>query len=86
MSVGLVNGLGNMAFAFNQKVFPILVGYLTFYGTFYFYAAMTFVISVWGLVSLKVTDGLSLVDTECLYDGRMKKKCVIEDHSKKDSC
>ena len=59
-----------MAFAFTQKTFPTLVECLTFHGAFYFYAAMAFILTVWAVVTIKLTDGLSLVETERLYDCR----------------
>ena len=62
-----------MAFAFTQKTFPTLIECLTFHGAFYVYAAVAFILTVWAAVTIKLTDGLSLVETERLYDGRMTR-------------
>ena len=69
-SVGIVCGLSGMAFALTQKMFPTLVEYLTFHGAFYVYALMAFILTAWAVVTIKLTDGLSLVETQRLYDGR----------------
>ena len=73
-SVGIVGGLAGMAFALTQKIFPTLVACLTFHGTFYVYAGITFILTMWAMVTIKPTDGLSLVETEQLYDCRMTGK------------
>ena len=59
-----------MAFAFTNKTFPTLVAQLNFHGTFYVYGSIAFILTIWGIMTMKITDGLSLVETERLYDSR----------------
>ena len=70
-----------MGFAMTQKMFPTLITCLTFHGTFYLYAGVTLVLTIWASLTIKPTDGLSLVETEQLYDSRTKKKYASFDNS-----
>ena len=63
-----------MAFALTHKIFPMLVAYLTFHGTFYVYAGIALILTIWATMTIKPTDGLSLVETEQLYDCRVARK------------
>ena len=73
-----------VADAFTQKTFPTLVGCITFHGTFYVYAIIALLLTVWAMLTVKQTDGLSLVETERLYDGKMGRKYEAVGDSKKD--
>ena len=73
ISVGIVGGFAAMAFAFTEKSFPTLVECLNFHGTFYVYAAIAFILTLWAVVTIKLTDGLSLVETERLYGSRTSR-------------
>ena len=57
-----------MASTFTIKAFPSLVEYLTFHGAFYFYSIMAFILTIWAMLGVKQRDGMSLVETERLYD------------------
>ena len=70
ISVGIVNSLASMAFAFTNKTFPTLVAQLNFHGAFYVYGSIALILTIWGIVTMKITDGLSLVETERLYNSR----------------
>ena len=79
-----MNALVGMAFALTQKMFPTLIKYLTFHGTFYVYGGVTCILTIWASLTIKPTDGLSLVETEQLYDSRTAKKYASIDTSKND--
>ena len=84
ISVGIVGGFAGMAFVLTQKIFPMLVACLTFHGTFYLYAGITFILTIWATITIKPTDGLSLVETEQLYDSRIVGKYASFEASNKD--
>ena len=84
ISIGIVNALVGMAFALTQKTFPTLITCLTFHGTFYLYAGVTCILTIWATLTIKPTDGLSLVETEQLYDTRTARKYASIDTSKND--
>ena len=73
-----------VADAFTQKTFPTLAGCITFHGTFYVYAIIALILTIWAMLTVKRTDGLSLVETERLYDGKMARKYETVRDSKKD--
>ena len=85
ISVGIVWAAASMAFAFTQKTFPTFVNCLTFHGTFYVYAAIAFVLTAWAVLTIKLTDGLSLVETERLYDCRTTRNYESVGAQKNDS-
>ena len=68
ISVGIVEGLSCAARTLTIKTFPALVECLTFHGAFYFYSIIALILTIWAMLGVKQTDGLSLVETERLYD------------------
>ena len=70
LAVGTVLGLGNVANSVTLKLFPSLVNWLSFSGVNYFYSAMFLVLTLWGWMAIKETDGLSLAEVERIYDHR----------------
>ena len=85
ISVGIVWGTAGLAHAFTEKIFPTLVHLITFHGTFYVYAAIALILTAWAVVTIKLTDGLSLAETECLYDCKMAKNYDSHGTPKSDS-
>ena len=85
IAVGISDGISCIAFALTQKSFPTLVEHLNFHGTFYVYAAIAFILTVWAVVTIKLTDGLSLVETERLYDSRTARNYDSVGTPKNDS-
>ena len=85
IAVGISDGISCIAFALTQKSFPTLVECLNFHGTFYVYAAIAFILTVWAVVTIKLTDGLSLVETERLYDSRTARNYDSVGTPKNDS-
>ena len=65
--------LGQYVRAFATKLFPILSEWLHFYGLNYYYAAFALLLTIWGMVTIKDTDRLSLVEIERIYDIRVSK-------------
>ena len=63
-------GLGNVANSVTLKLFPSLVNWLSFSGANYLYSVMSLVLTLWGWVAIKETDGLSLAEVERIYDHR----------------
>ena len=70
LAVGTVLGLGNVANSVTLKLFPSLVNWLSFSGVNYFYSAMFLVLTLWGWMAIKETDGLSLAEVERIYEHR----------------
>ena len=68
ISVGIVEGLSCAASTLTIKAFPTLVECLTFHGAFYFYSIISLILTIWAMLGVKQTDGLSLVETERLYN------------------
>ena len=68
ISVGIVEGLSCAASTLTIKAFPTLVECLTFHGAFYFYSFIALIFTIWAMLGVKQTDGLSLVETERLYN------------------
>ena len=62
----------NLGSLLNAKSFPWLLSSLGFSGTFYFYASVCLLIFAVGSVTIKKSDGLSLVKAEEVYE--VKKK------------
>ena len=68
LSVGIVHGLDNIAASMTLKVFPTLVDWLGFSGTNFFYSGSCMILTLWGRITIKETDGLSLAEVERIYD------------------
>ena len=73
VSIGTVNGLQYLVFAFATKVFPYLEEWFHFYGLNYYYAAFALALTLWGMVTIKDIDELSLVEIERIYGTRRKQ-------------
>ena len=73
VSIGIVRGTVQLVFALSTKLFPILSKWLHFYGLNYYYAAFALLLTIWGMVTIKDVDQLSLVEIEQIYDIRVSK-------------
>ena len=73
VSIGVVRGTQYLALALATKLFPILSESLHFYGLNYYYAAFALALTIWGMVTIKDIDQLSLVEIEQIYDRRVSK-------------
>ena len=78
LAVGIVHGLDNTANCLTLKLFPSLVYWLSFSGTNYFFSAMSLVLTIWGWMAIKETDGLSLTEIEHIYDQRHRYRSYGE--------
>ena len=72
--MGVIEGLGIGVMVLSLKAFPTLIACLTFHGTFYVYAIIALIFTIWAIVTVKPTDGLSLVETERLYDSKRARR------------
>ena len=52
----------------NVKLFPTAVASLGFYSVVYFYAAVAAAFTMWGLMTIKDTDKLSISQIQSMYD------------------
>ena len=73
ISIGIVNGVEYLAFAFATEAFPFLLEWLHFYGLNFYYAAFCLFMTMWGMMTIKDIDHLSLVEIEQIYNTNMDK-------------
>ena len=59
-----------------MKLFPYLVDAIDFFGTVYVYSAFAVILPIWGLATIKSTDGASLVEVEEIYERGRRKTAV----------
>ena len=85
VSIGIVRGLQYLVLALATKLFPILSEKLHFYGLNYYYAAFALVLTVWGMVTIKDVDQLSLVEIERIYDSRVTKSKTVTPDPKREN-
>ena len=71
--MALTLGFGYAAAMISAKVFPYQVDSLGFHGTMWVHAAISAVMTLWAMLTLKDTDGLTLVEVERMYDSRMEQ-------------
>ena len=85
VSIGIVHAIQYLGFAYSTKMFPVLIQWFHFYGTNYYYAAFALALTIWGMLTIKDIDCLSLVEIEHIYDSRMaKSKCARNETGLKD--
>ena len=61
---GIVQGLGKLILVANMKFFPIAIASFGFHYVVYFYAIMMAMMVVWGFLTIKHTDRLSLTEIQ----------------------
>ena len=84
VSIGIVRGLQYLVLGMATKLFPILSAWLHFYGLNYYYAAFALILTVWGMVTIKDVDQLSLVEIEQIYDIRVTKSENVTTEPKRE--
>ena len=84
ISIGIVNGVDYLVFAFATEAFPVLLEWLHFYGLNFYYAAFCLFMTLWGMMTIKDIDRLSLVEIEQIYNTKIEKSegCSHESTSK----
>ena len=84
ISIGIVNGVDYLVFAFATEAFPVLLEWLHFYGLNFYYAAFCLFMTLWGMMTIKDIDRLSLVEIEQIYNAKIEKLegCSHESKSK----
>ena len=73
ISIGIVTGVEYLTLAFATETFPFLLQWLHFYGLNFYYAAVCLLMTIWGMMTIKDIDHLSLVEIELIYSTNMKK-------------
>ena len=73
ISIGIVTGVETLTLAFATEIFPVLLEWLHFYGLNFYYAAVCLLMTIWGMMTIKDIDHLSLVEIELIYSTNMKK-------------
>ena len=73
LGAGITFASLNLGSLLNAKSFPWLLQGLEFYGTFYFYSMVNILILVVGSMTIKRSDGLSLVRAEEVYEAKSKR-------------
>ncbi len=63
-SAGLVYASERVSVTVNAKLFSLLLSGLAFHGMVYYYAATAFLLAIWGWLTIKRTDSLSLTQVE----------------------
>ena len=71
-SNGIVFAISHVALMGNYKLYPIAVETFGFHYVVYFYAAVTAAFTIWGLLTIKDTDRLSLTEIQ-----EMHKKTAV---------
>ena len=64
---GLVMAIGTLVTMTNVKIFPMTVAYFGFHYVVYFYAIITALLAVWGSLTIKNTDQLSLTEIQDMH-------------------
>ena len=86
ISIGIVTGVETLTLAFATEIFPVLLEWLHFYGLNFYYAAVCLLMTIWGMMTIKDIDHLSLVEIEQIYNTNMDKSEVSSHEPKsKDS-
>ena len=73
ISIGIVTGVEYLTLALATETFPFLLEWLHFYGLNFYYAAVCLLMTIWGMMTIKDIDHLSLVEIELIYSTNMKK-------------
>ena len=73
-AVGIVHGLDGISSCLTLKLFPSLAYGLSFSGLNLLFSAMSFILTIWGWIAIKDTDGLSLSEIEHIYDQRLRHR------------
>ena len=63
-SIGIVFALSYVALMGNFKLYPMAVEKFGFHYVVYFYAAITATFTIWGVLTIKNTDRLSLTEIQ----------------------
>ena len=66
-SNGIVLAMSYVALMANYKLYPIAVESLGFHYVVYFYAAITAAFTIWGLLTIRNTDRLSLTEIQDMH-------------------
>ena len=85
ISIGITNGVEYLVFAFATEAFPVLLDGLHFYGLTFYYASFCLVMTLWGMMTIKDVDHLSLVEIERIYNKMHKSEGATPESKSKDT-
>ena len=71
---GIIFGLTSSARMVNVKLFPTAVASLGFHSVVYFYAAVAALFTIWGMMTMRDTDKLSLSEIQSLYSNKKREE------------
>ena len=71
-SIGIVHGLEYFAFALATEAFPILLEWFQFYGLNLYYGAFGLLMTLWGMMTIKDVDQLSLEEIQKIYNTQIE--------------
>ena len=77
-AVGIVHGLDGISSSVTLKLFPSLAYCLSFSGLNLLFSAMSLILTIWGWIAIKDTDGLSLSEIEHIYDQKLRRRLYGE--------
>ena len=86
VSVGIVMATNHIPLIINMLVFPMATSSGLFHIICYVYASFTLIMGVWAMITIKETDGMSLVEVEELYGKAHKngeKKPLLQEEPTK---
>ena len=58
----------NLFHVVSVKSYPWFLDWFSFAGTFYIYAASSAFMGVWGVLTIRMNEGLTLAEVEKLYE------------------
>ena len=73
ISIGIVTGVEYLTLALATETFPFLLQWLHFYGLNFYYAAVCLLMTIWGMMTIKDIDRLSIVKIEKIYNTKIEK-------------
>ena len=79
---GIVEAIGKLILVANHKFFPLAIVSFGFHYVVYFFSAMTAIMVIWGSLTIKDTDQLSLTEIQDM-DRNAEQKKEEEEKSEK---
>ena len=58
----------NLIHVISVKSYPWFLNWFTFSGTFYMYSVSSALMGIWGILTIKMNEGLTLAEVEKLYE------------------
>ena len=75
VSAGIVNVTNHIPLLINMVVFPIITSANLMHVAMYVFAGFSLAMGVWGVITIKETDDMSLVEVEKMYEETGNRGC-----------